>query len=65
MKFFASIVRAFMEARQHQADRIVRDHSYFKRFEAQLTSENMNVVELAQRRPTVDAVVPAELTLAA
>src|SRR5215813_3187457 len=56
MKFFASIARAFMEARQRQADRIVRDHSYFKRFEAQLTAEKMNVVELAPRRPTADAL---------
>jgi hypothetical protein len=65
MKFFASIARGFMEARQRQADRIVRNHSYFKRFEAQMTAENINVLELAPRRPSAEAPAPAELMLAA
>jgi hypothetical protein len=64
MKFFTIIAQAFMEARQRQADRIIRDHSYFKGYEVQTTAENMNVVVLAPR-PATDAAVPTKLMLAA
>ena len=64
MKFFATIARAFMESRERQAARIIRDHSYLTHFEDRVVAETMNVVELAKPRPA-HAAVAVELKQAA
>jgi hypothetical protein len=64
MTFFATIARAFMEARQRQAERIIRDHYRFMGYDVPMTAATPNVVELA-RRPAADASFPAEFKQAA
>jgi len=51
MRFFAIIARAFMESRQRQAARIIRDHSYLTRGPSRIAANNMNVIEVATPRP--------------
>ena len=64
MTFFGKIARSFMQARQRQADRIIRDHSRFMGHDVRTTAENLNVVELA-RWPIADAAFPVEFKQAA
>lgn len=47
MKFFAIIAQAFLESRQRQADRIIRDHLGFMG-RVGLADDTHNVVELAR-----------------
>ena len=64
-KFFARIAYAFMESRQRQADRIIRDHSYFlAQYEARIAVENTNMSEVAKTEPT-PSMAPVEFKLAA
>jgi hypothetical protein len=63
MKFFAIIAQAFLESRQRQADRVIRDHLGFMGHIG-LTDDTQNVVELA--RPCAPAAaVRADLKAAA
>ena len=64
MKLFALIARAFMESRQRQAARIIREHSYLTRREARMTVDDMHVIALAASR-AARATAPAEVKLAA
>lgn len=63
MKFFAIIAQAFLESRQRQADRIIRDHLGFMG-RVGLADGTNNVVALA--KPCAPAaIVPADVRAAA
>ena len=63
MKFFAIIAQAFLESRQRQADRIIRDHLGFTG-RVGMADDTNNVVALARPRAAA-AVLPADLKAAA
>jgi len=64
-KFFARIANAFIESRQRQAARIIRDHSYLlAQYEVRIAVENTNMSEVAKTEPT-PSMAPVEFKLAA
>jgi hypothetical protein len=64
-KFFARIAHAFIEARQRQAEQIIRDHSYFvAQHEDCIAAESLNRTEIAQAE-CHSSIMPMELKLAA
>ena len=63
MKFFAIVAQAFLESRQRQADRIIRDHLGLMG-RVGMADDTTNVVELA--KPCVaGAVMRADFKAAA
>jgi len=58
MKFFATIAQAFIESRQRQAERVIRDHLFFRRYDVRMAVENMHMVE----RPKPDAAGSTSVT---
>ena len=45
MKLFAIMAQAFIESRQRQAERIIRDHAFFARYDVRVAAGNIHMVE--------------------